>query len=268
MVNNDFNNCSTYNDVTKEIYNKLDIKLQHSLKEIFDKIFNIYSARVAEEPFIVIKNRADFNDCDEFINRIDGVESAIKASVYSLNTFLDYVKYLKVKVLELKKYAKSGEVIALPMDNKLTYEYENFIIHAQIIIDRLCWAFSYYFGTDKIRYIQELENFLDKNITGDQFINKLNSIIKGHKDILYSENYKVQDDGKSAKDRNIITHRKELMIGTMIIDFQDMDSSRIFFSNGIGETINNFMDADVWLKKRSDDLLTVIEELIRFLFGL
>ncbi|MBU3145341.1 hypothetical protein [Clostridium sp. CF012] len=264
---NHFSDISRHKN-DSEIYQKLDVFLSHDIDTIFSAIYNAYVNKSEGSPFDEVNTRSSNNDIDEFYDRVyGGVQGSIKATFYSLDIFLNYTEFLKMKAIEqIKLVDEETCAICYPTDNKITYEFENFITHSQMLIDRLTWFLAYYFEF-KIKYFYQLNNFLKEIETSNTRAARVRVAIKKHKDILFPLKIPYGKDGEQEALRNIIEHRKELMIGVLSVSFNQNKEPKLIFSNSI-LTSNEAKEADKWLIERFNDLINAVQEILIAFFNI
>lgn len=276
-------NKSQYDRIINEIFRELDVKLSGELRELFDKIYFVYINKSADSPFEIIRNRTSRNNGDELYEIIyAGVQGALKSITYSLGMFIRNASYLKSKSIELKEYAVllGYSAVAIPTDNKLTYEYENFMIHSQILVDRLCWFLSYFFDV-KAPYMHNLYPYLKENAANDTLKQKIVAKIKEYSHILMPPFCELLDE--DATERNIIAHRKEIMAGTVNICFLQgstveprilrpiSEKALKMIQNGESHKLTGEMltdvDADLWIVNQYNELLSAVTHIIKIFFN-
>jgi hypothetical protein len=253
--------------IDREIFQKLDIRLSYDLSVIFDTLYHHYVNETSGTPFTEVKSRVANNNHEEFYDRIySSVQGAIKSTLYSLQMFMAHTDFLKKQATKQFKYHSPQDVIIYPTDNKITYEFENFIIHSQILIDRLVWFFSYYFEIEDNMYLHVLYKKLKELRASNTRADKLIETIDKYKKILYGISLPIAEGEEKDKLRNIIAHRKELMIGTISVSIVK-EEVQFHFYNQIVES-EGFLEADKWLIQYYDDLMNAVIELITAFFNI
>lgn len=206
------NSLSLMNDpLFKEMNIYLNVEIPPYFKEFFLKSCEIFNNKNVESPYKFIRNRSTKND-DKYFYKIlhESIQNSLSAVLYNLQTFISLTSYVRSKSQHfLTTRPFSPGTLCVPTQ-KLIFEYEHFMLHSRIVLDRIsCWL-NYYFDTNS-RNVFKLYNELKKNRVKDPMAQIVISTIDKHRAFL--EIHISSDKASSRRtERDFIAHKGEIQI--------------------------------------------------------
>jgi hypothetical protein len=199
----------------QEIVNSLNIRLPEYLNELILKSHELYCKKDTRSPYEQIKERKKWNDPNHFFGLLHmGVRNGLAAVLYNLQTFTALSSFVRLKGHELlSSHLYTTQGIAIPTQ-KMIYEYEHFMLHSRIVIDRINWWLAYFFLTNSGN-LYKLYKHIKSNRKQDPIASRVASVIDKHRPFL--DLHISTDKSVRKTERDIIAHREEIQFTTVNI---------------------------------------------------